>query len=86
LEKLIKYLSPLDHEIRSFLLVASREEIERRIRLRNSPDLEWELQRSAELAGIIEKSISGVNLGRPVDTFLHSVEEVTEILWSAIVT
>jgi broad-specificity NMP kinase len=54
--------------IRAFRLRCDPDEISRRVRARNRPELEWELNRSRQLVAILEEAAHAGDIGTPVDT------------------
>jgi broad-specificity NMP kinase len=68
LERLRGLLADLGLPIYAFRLVCAPKEIERRVRRRNLPDLEYELRRSRELIQILDAAALTGDIGTPLDT------------------
>ncbi len=84
LTALLERLNPLDPSIHTYWLTCEEEEQAKRIRGRHSPDLEWELTRSVELAQIQAQAARQGFIGIEVDTTGLSSREVAEKIWRNI--
>jgi len=81
LDRLKRLLGDLGLPIYAFRLICAPDEIERRVRRRNLPDLDYELRRSRELVEILDRAARTGDLGRPLDTTsLTAVQTADAIL------
>ena len=80
LEQLKRLLADLGPPIYAFRLVCAPEEIERRVRRRNLPDLDYELQRSRELIDILDRAALTGDLGTPLDTTSLTAEQTADAI------
>jgi hypothetical protein len=78
LERFASHLEPTGLHIRSFYLTCAPDILEQRIRLRNLPDVEWEVQRGRELVTILERAATAGYIGVAIDTTFHSSAEVVD--------
>ena len=77
-------LSDLDDVTYAFRLAANEDEIEQRIRRRNTEGASWELERFRELTAIMEAGAERGDMGYEVDTTGMAVKEVAETIWQNI--
>ena len=77
-------LSNLDDVTYAFRLTASKDEIEQRVRRRNTAGASWELERFRELTAIIEAGAGRGDMGYEVDTTGMTIKEVAETIWRNI--
>jgi hypothetical protein len=80
LDRLRGLLADLGLPIYAFRLVCAPDEIERRVRRRNLPDLDYELRRSRELIDILDRAALTGDLGTPLDTTSLTVEQTAEAI------
>jgi len=80
LERLKRLLADLGPPISAFRLVCAPEEIERRVRRRNLPDLDYELRRSRELIDILDRAALTGDLGTPLDTTSLTAEQTADAI------
>jgi len=83
LARLKAMLSEFDDAIYTFRLLASDDEIERRICARES-DPDWHLARYKALVEIQEQAAARGDIGYPIDTTGLSVEEVAALIWKHV--
>ena len=76
LQVLIDLLAPLDDNIHVYWLTCALDEQERRIRIRQRDQLEWELQRFVELQQIQAAAAESGFIGHEVDTTHLTLSEV----------
>ncbi len=84
LNALLERLRPLDPSIHTYWLTCDEAEQAKRIRGRQSKDLEWELNRFVELGQIQRKAAQEGFIGSEVDTTGLTSKEAAEKIWSAI--
>ncbi len=82
--RLRQLLSDLDDEIYAFRLTCAQDEMERRIRLRNTDQVAWELERFKELSAIQAVNAARGDLGYVVDTTSLDVSRVADAIWQNI--
>jgi hypothetical protein len=80
LRRLASELAKFGQPIHTYRLVCDVEEIARRVRRRNLPDLNYELQRSRELAGILDNAAQTGDLGHVIDTTHLNVEQTADAI------
>ncbi len=80
LNRLKQLLADLELPIYAFRLICAPEEIERRVRRRNLPDLDYELRRSRELVGILDDAARTGDLGTPLDTTSLTAEQTAKAI------
>ena len=80
LERLKQLLADLGPPIHVFRLVCAPDEIERRVRRRNLPDLDFELRRSRELVDILDRAALTGDLGTPIDTTSLTAEQTADMI------
>jgi hypothetical protein len=73
-------LGDLGLPIHAFRLICAPEEIERRVRRRNLPDLEYELRRSRELIQILDDAALTGDIGTPLDTTSLTPEQAADAI------
>ncbi len=84
LDRLKQLLADLGPPIHAFRLVCAPDEIERRVRRRNLPDLDFELRRSRELVDILDRAALTGDLGTPIDTTSLTAEQTADMILSKI--
>ncbi len=84
LEQLKRLLNDLGLPIYAFRLVCAPDEIERRVRRRNLPDLDYELRRSRELVDILDRAALTGDLGTPLDTTSLTAEQAADAILQQI--
>lgn len=84
LERLRKALESCKLPILTFRLSCTPEELERRVRQRNGEDLDFELQRSQELLGILARAAQSGDLGEEIDASTLSSDQVVDLIWQRI--
>lgn len=77
-------LSDLDSLTHVFRLTAPEEEIEQRIRTRNTGNAAWELDRFRELTAIMEAAADRGDMGYEIDTAGLTAQETAEAIWRNI--
>jgi broad-specificity NMP kinase len=80
LERLKRLLADLGPPIYAFRLVCAPQEIGRRVRRRNLPDLDYELRRSRELIDILDRAALTGDLGTPLDTTNLTAEQTADAI------
>jgi hypothetical protein len=80
LDRLKRLLVDLGLPIYAFRLICDPEEVERRVRRRNLPDLDYELQRSRELIEILDRAALTGDIGTPLDTTSLTVEQTADAI------
>ena len=80
LERLRGKLADLGLPIYAFQLVCAPDEIERRVRRRNLPDLDYELRRSRELIAILDNAARTGDIGMPLDTTSLTTEQTADMI------
>jgi broad-specificity NMP kinase len=80
LDRLMQLLNDLGLPIHAFRLTCTPDEIERRVRLRNLPDLDFELRRSRELVDILDRAALTGALGTPLDTTSLTAEQTVDTI------
>lgn len=81
LERLKSRLAPLGLPIHVFRLTCAPDVVEQRIRRRNLPDVEWEVQRARELIGILDRAATEGDMGTLIDTTSFTPEVVVDVIW-----
>jgi broad-specificity NMP kinase len=84
LDRLKRLLADLGLPIYAFRLVCTPDEVERRVRRRNLPDLDYELRRSRELIGILDAAARTGDLGQVIDTSNLSAEQTADAILQQI--
>jgi broad-specificity NMP kinase len=84
LERLKHHLEPLALPIQVFRLTGAPDVVEQRIRHRNLPDVEWEVQRARDLIAILERATTEGEMGTVIDTTTLTPEMVVEVLWDML--
>ena len=84
LDRLKQLLGDLGLPIYAFRLVCAPDEIERRVRRRNLPDLDYELRRSRELVDILNHAALTGDLGTPLDTTSLTAEQAADAILQQI--
>lgn len=84
LERLKSHLAPLGLPIHVFRLTCAPEVVEQRIRHRNLPDAEWEVERARELIGILERAATEGDIGTLIDTTALTPEAVVDVIWEML--
>jgi broad-specificity NMP kinase len=80
LDRLKRLLGDLGLPIYAFRLICAPEEVERRVRRRNLPDLEYELRRSRELIEILDRAALEGDIGTPLDTTSLTIEQTADAI------
>jgi len=80
LDRLRRLLADLGLPIYAFRLVCAPEEIERRVRRRNLPDLDYELRRARELVDILDHAARTGDLGTPLNTTSLTAEQTADAI------
>ena len=80
LERLRRLLADLGLPIYAFQLICAPDEIERRVRRRNLPDLDYELRRSRELVDILDRAARTGDIGTPLDTTRVTPEQTADAI------
>jgi len=80
LDRLMRLLADLGLPIYAFRLLCAPDEIERRVRRRNLPDLDYELRRSRELIDILDRAAHTGDIGTPLDTTSLTPEQVADAI------
>jgi broad-specificity NMP kinase len=70
--------------VHAFRLRCEPEVVAARVRARSRPDLEWELARARELAGILDRAAGEGDLGTVIDTTALTPAETAERIWALI--
>lgn len=78
LEQLYSYTVPLGLPVKVFRLTCTPDELEQRIRRRNLPNVEWEVERGKTLLEILERAAVDENLGECIDTTTLNPEEIVD--------
>jgi broad-specificity NMP kinase len=81
IERLKSHLAPLELPIHVFRLTCAPDVVEQRIRRRNLPDVEWEVQRARDLISILERAASEGDIGTLIDTTFLTPEAVVDVIW-----
>jgi hypothetical protein len=84
LDRLKRLLGDLGLPIYAFRLVCAPHEVERRVRRRNLPDLDYELQRSRELIEILDRAALAGDIGTPLDTTSLTIEQTADAILQQI--
>lgn len=84
LDALTALLRPHDPQIHAFRLTCSAAVAAARIRSRARDYLDWELQRTVELAQIQDQAAQAGFIGTPLDTSELTAHEAAERIWQAI--
>ncbi len=84
IERLKSQLAPLGLPIHLFRLTCAPEVAEQRIRGRNLPDVEWEVQRARELISILEQAAIEGDIGTLVDTTSLTPKAVGDMIWGML--
>ena len=80
LDRLKRLLGDLGLPIYAFRLVCAPAEVERRVRRRNLPDLDYELRRSRELIAILDRAALEGDIGTPIDTTSLTIEQTADAI------
>ena len=80
LDRLRRLLADLGLPIYAFRLICAPDEVERRVRRRNLPDLDYELRRSRELIDILDCAALAGDLGTPLDTTSLTAEQTADAI------
>jgi hypothetical protein len=80
LARLKQALAEFGLPIHAYRLTCDVDEIARRVRRRNLPDLDFELRRSRELVDILDKAVRTGDLGHVIDTTNLSVEQTVDAI------
>jgi broad-specificity NMP kinase len=84
LQSLIDQLHPLDSTIHTYWLTCDKNEQARRIRERQRDNLDWELNRFAELQQIQRQAAQEGFIGIEIDTTQLNLAEVSAKIWMDI--
>jgi hypothetical protein len=84
LDRLKRLLADLGLPIYAFRLLCAPDEIERRVRRRNLPDLDYELRRSRELIDILDRAAHTGDIGTPLDTTSLTVAQTADLILQQI--
>jgi hypothetical protein len=84
LDRLKGLLGDLGLPIHAFRLVCAPEEVERRVRRRNLPDLDYELRRSRELIAILDQAAQTGDIGTTLDTTNLTIEQTADLILQQI--
>lgn len=77
-------LGEYDDVTYAFRLTCAEEEMERRIRTRNTPQADWELERFRELTAIMDQAAERGDMGYEIDTTHRSIRQVAGAIWQNI--
>lgn len=81
LERLKAHLAPFELPIHIFRLACTPDVVEQRIRRRNLPDVEWEVQRARELIEILDRAATEGDMGTLINTTSLTPDAVVEVIW-----
>lgn len=84
LQELLELLHPLDTSIHTYWLICDLKEQEKRIRIRQRDQIEWELKRFIELQQIQSKAAQQGFIGKKIDTTDLTIEETANVIWEDI--
>lgn len=82
LEQLRTHLADLPLALSVFRLTCTPQVLEQRIRQRNLPNVEWEVQRGRDLLAILERAAAEGGMGIGVDTTSRTADEVVDLIAS----
>lgn len=66
----------------TYRLWCAPDVIAERVRRRNLPNLDWELQRSRELVGILDRAAFAGDMGIPIDTTTLTPDQTAQAIWN----